>query len=1028
MRKLFYLLILLPLYLFSQFGKNKVQYQEFKWKYISSENFDVYFHEGGDYIARYCAIEAEKALLTIEFQLNYNIQNRIPIILFNSHNQFQQNNVIDQFLSEGIGGVTQLFKNRVVLPFSGDYYNFKHVIHHELVHGVLNDMFHGGSLQNSISQGGYFIPTWLNEGFAEYSSLNGFDTETDMFMRDLTINENLPSLDGIDGYLSYRAGQTFYWYISQKYGKERVGDFINKLKIHRNVDRAFQATFQMNLSDFSDLWQREIKKYYFPELDKFDSPKDYAVQVTDRKKMSNFYNSSPSISPDGNKMAFITDDDGVLGIATMEIDKPETKKFLISSFRQQDFEDLNMLTPGISWNPSGTHIAVSAKAGGEDAIFIIDTRTKDYQKIKLGFHFIGSVSWSPDGSKLAFVASKNSQSDIFYYKIQNKEVVNLTKDIFSDMMPIWSPNSNEVYFISDRAKHFKYNLKSDDISMWDENVHQSDIYRVNLETQSIDRLTFDPDNKKTSIAVSRDDKRILFVSDKNGISNLYSLDLSSNKIQPKTNSLSAINHISLSYDDSKLLFGIQTEGGYEIFMLRYPFDIDLGKDELPLTRFKQELKGSDTTNKIINSIIESQNDSINEEQLSYGEFEVAFENEKLVEPNPDAIKNLDLNERKSKNGIDTTFEVKDYKLKFTPDIILGNPGYNTFLGVQGVTQAQFSDMLGNHKIFLQANLLLDLRNSTFFAQYSYLPEIIDYNFSGYHTAAWVSQDFTPQDNLYNPQLYRYRDWGFGANGSYPFDLFNRFEFGVTYKNISRTNIQNPIEQGIERNLIVPQVKYVHDNTLGYMYAPTIGNRYYIHLFGTPKLGSSGTEFFTAKFDFRQYLPVTSWINFAFRLTGGASVGANPLKFRLGGTENWINRSFSSGFLPFYDPEDFAFMQFEMPIRGPQINAISGSKFGVLNAEMRFPLFQALVAGPVPILIQGVMGSFFLDIGTAFDNELVLSSKDINGTTQYKDLLMSSGIGIRSYLLGLPLKIDIAWQKTYSGWTQPKYLFSLGFDW
>ena len=118
----------------------------------------------------------------------------------------------------------------------------------------------------------------------------------------------------------------------------------------------------------------------------------------------------------------------------------------------------------------------------------------------------------------------------------------------------------------------------------------------------------------------------------------------------------------------------------------------------------------------------------------------------------------------------------------------------------------------------------------------------------------------------------------------------------------------------------------------------------------------------------------------------------------------------------------------MPIRGPQINAISGSKFGVLNAEMRFPLFQALVAGPVPILIQGVMGSFFFDIGTAFDDDLMMTSKDVNGTTQYKDLLMSSGIGIRSFLLGLPLKVDIAWQKTYSGWTQPKYLFSLGFDW
>lgn len=1028
MQKLIFLFLISSLSLFSQFGKNKVQYEEFEWQYISSDNFDVYFHEGGEYLARYCAIESEKALKIIESQLNYRIQIRIPIILYNSHNQFQQNNVIDQFLTEGVGGVTQLFKNRVVLPFSGDYYNFRHVIHHELVHGVLNDMFHGGNLQNSISQGGYFIPTWLNEGFAEYSSLDGYNTETDMFMRDLTINESLPPLDRIGGYLSYRAGQTFYWYIASKYGKEKVGDFLNRLKIQRNVDRAFQASFQMDVEEFSDMWQRDIKKYYFPELDKFESPKDYAVQVTDRKKMQNFYNSSPSISPDGKQMAFITDDDGLLGIAVMEVEKPDTKRFLVSSFRQQDFEDLNMLTPGISWNPSGTHIAVSAKAGGEDAIFIIDVKTTDYKKIKLGYHYIGSVNWSPDGTKLAFVASKNEQSDVFYYTIQSQEVVNLTDDVFSDMMPVWSPDSDEIYFISDREDYYDFKYNSKDISLWDHDVQQSDIYKVSLNDKKVKRITFDSKNKKTSIAIGKNNRKILYVSDKNGISNLYELDLNTNKIKPKTNSLSAINHISLSKDDSKLLFGIQTDGGYEIFMLRFPFDIDIGMEELPLTRYKKELVGDDSTaNSKIKEILELEEEKEEEELFTYGDYQISIENDKLVEPNPDAIKNLNLNNRTKRTDSDTSFVVKDYKLKFTPDLVLGNPGYNTFLGVQGVTQAQFSDMLGNHRIFLQANLLLDLRNSTFFGQYSYLPGVVDYHFNGYHSAAWVAQNFSG-DITVAPQLYRYRDWGFGTSGSYPLDLFNRFEFGVTYKNISRANIQDPTEQALIKNLVVPEIKFVHDNTLGYMYAPTIGNRYYVKIFGTPKLGSTGAEFLTAKFDFRQYVPFTSWINFAFRATGGASVGRDPLTFRLGGTENWINRSFSQGFLPFYEPEDFAFMQFEMPIRGPQINAISGSRFGVFNAEMRFPLFQALVAGPVPILIQGVMGSFFLDVGAAWDDELVLTARDVNGVTQYNDLLMSSGIGIRSFLLGIPLKVDIAWQKTYNGWEKPRYLFSLGFDW
>ena len=40
---------------------------------------------------------------------------------------------------EGIGGVTELYKNRVVIPFDASNKEFKHVIHHELVHAFIND-------------------------------------------------------------------------------------------------------------------------------------------------------------------------------------------------------------------------------------------------------------------------------------------------------------------------------------------------------------------------------------------------------------------------------------------------------------------------------------------------------------------------------------------------------------------------------------------------------------------------------------------------------------------------------------------------------------------------------------------------------------------------------------------------------------------------------------------------------------------------------------------------------------------------
>lgn len=1009
---------------FAQFGKNKVQYERFDWQFISTDHFDIYFHQGGEYLARFCAVELEKSLVHIENQLDYELQPdpRIPVIVFNSHNQFQQNNAIDQFFSEAVGGVTELFKNRIIMPFQGSYSQFSHLIAHELVHAVFNDMFHGGNLRTSISQNGFFMPTWMNEGFAEFSSIKGLDTETDMFMRDLTLNDNLPELGQISGYLSYRAGQTFYWYVAKEYGEEKVGELINRMRSYASVEAAFQASFKMSLEDFSEKWKRDIKKLYLPDISIFDNPKDYAIEVTNREEMMNFYNSSPAISPNGERMAFISEDGGLLGISVMDIDDMDSRRELISSFRSQDFEDLNILTPGISWNPSGKFIAVSAKAGGEDAIYIINEESGKYDKIKLGFKSIGSVQWSPDGKKICFTATDKEFGDIYTYELQTKKVERITSDLFTDEMPVWSPDSRSVYFISDRQSNLPGSYKNFK-NMWTYNYTKKAIYKVNIVTKDIKRISKTNLNDVTSLAVGPNEEKILFVSDMNGISNLYSLDLKSNKITPKTNSLTGLNHISLSPDGSKLLFGTQINAGYDIFLLKYPFQIDLGFDDLPKTTYMKGLKSEDDeSQKILEEISEIEKE---DELISYGTFELNLEDNELVEPNLEA-QTYDLSSPEVKIDIDTNFVVQDYKVKFSTDLIYGSPGFNTFFGAQGATQFLFSDVMGDHKIQAAANFFLDLNNSSAFLQYSYLPDIIDYNAFAFHSAGF-SQILTGEQ--FN--LYRFRDFGVGGGASYPFDLFNRLDFSAQIKNISRENISIPNFPTESNLLFVPELKFVHDNALGGPWAPSIGSRYYFRFMTSPQIGSTGLGFSLFDFDIRKYQPIVEgWLNLAVRLSGGTSFGNDALTFRVGGVENWINVPNLQNLQPFVEPQDFAFMLFAWPMRGWEINEVQGNNFFLTNLELRFPLFQAILAGPIPVMIRGVQGSFFLDVGSAWNDGI----GDFNNTIatpgdrgQIEGLLTSTGVGIRSALLGLPLKIDIAWRMEPNGWSRPVYLFSFGFD-
>ena len=141
------------------FGKNKVQYHKFNWSFIQSDHFDIYFDEGGKALAEYTAAAAESSYASMSKSFRYQIVNRIPIIIYNSHNAFQQTNVVSEYLEEGIGGVTELFKNRVILPFEGEYKKFRHVIHHELVHAVQYEILGPEKFVE------LYIMGWVNQGF-----------------------------------------------------------------------------------------------------------------------------------------------------------------------------------------------------------------------------------------------------------------------------------------------------------------------------------------------------------------------------------------------------------------------------------------------------------------------------------------------------------------------------------------------------------------------------------------------------------------------------------------------------------------------------------------------------------------------------------------------------------------------------------------------------------------------------------------------------------------------------------------------
>src|SRR4029077_5533573 len=206
------------------FGQNKVQYRSFNFQSIQTEHFDIYYYPDERPGALDAARMAERAYARLSRRrhgarappppplsriLPHQFQSRKPIILYASQSDFQQTNVVDAS-GEGLGGVTEFFKHRAVLPFTGSYGEFEHVLQHEMVHQFQYDVFSrgrpGAGVQTLVSVN---PPLWFMEGMAEYLSLGPINPETAMWLRDAALEGHLPSIEEMtaDPYIfPYRYG------------------------------------------------------------------------------------------------------------------------------------------------------------------------------------------------------------------------------------------------------------------------------------------------------------------------------------------------------------------------------------------------------------------------------------------------------------------------------------------------------------------------------------------------------------------------------------------------------------------------------------------------------------------------------------------------------------------------------------------------------------------------------------------------------------------------------------------------------
>jgi Tol biopolymer transport system component len=530
------------------FGRNKVQYKRLDFQVLKTEHFDIYYYpeerEGIEIAARM----AERWHARLERLLAHQLRGRQPLVLYASHPDFEQTNAIQGELSEGTGGVTEPLRRRIVLPMGGPLADTDHVIGHELVHAFQFDITTRPDAPPGRT-GAESLPLWFIEGMAEYLSLGPVDPNTAMWLRDAvrgnedskTKKEKLPSIEDLDNpkYFPYRWGQAFWAYVGGRYGDDVIRRMLAIGAAAGDYRVAIERVLGVKTKELSEEWHAAIRKAYEPILASTTAPADAGRIVISSSGFGGDLNVGPAISPDGKWVAFLS----TRSIFSIDLFVAETEtgrivRRLTSTASNPHFSSIQFIYSAGAWDAASQRIAIATVTGGHPAlaIFVMPNGDKEREVAIDGVDEIFNPTWAPDGHAVCFTGMSRGLTDLYIYDLNTSKLKRLTSDAFADLQPAWSPDGRRIAFATDR-------FSSDLASL---SIGQYRLATIDPETGQIEQVRAFTSGKNINPQWAPAGNALYFISDRDGIPNLYRVSIDGGDVAQLTTVATGISGITTS--------------------------------------------------------------------------------------------------------------------------------------------------------------------------------------------------------------------------------------------------------------------------------------------------------------------------------------------------------------------------------------------------------------------------------------------------------------------------------------------------
>jgi hypothetical protein len=996
------------------FGKNQIRYDNFEWHTYQTEHFEIYYYPEIEPHLERISGYAESAYQHVSSELKHDLSMKLPLILFSTASEFWQQNVQPGAAQEGVGAFAEPGRYRIVMPIDEPPDLLYRLIVHELTHQFQFDIIPTGLIRRNM-------PLWVFEGMSDY--MTGYWRPLDiMTVRDAAVSDIVPKMSEMQDYggfsnprLIYNLGHAAFEFMESKWGKEGVRAYVFALRrsVIGGSDDAYQEAFQVTPEEWDQQFDRYLKERFKPFRDK-ERPADYGRDLAPDPRKGKFANVlSIEPSPSGDLIAGMTGNgrDREYDIVLISAKDGSIIRNLTDGFDQSmGFEYL--ATPGgrwnsvpwMSWSPQGDRIAYFVRTEKDRSLIVQNVVSKKIE-VRIPLRTIDapeSPDFSPDGKLVAFSGMRGSQADIFTVDLASKNIVNLTDDPFSHYSPTWAPDGKSIIYLTRVSGNEK-------------------LFRMDADGKNQTQITFGTHDEGGAQFI--DANTLVFASTavnpaepiepdvaKNGqIYNIWTLDLKSNELKQFTDALSGNVSPVVLHDSpvNRLAFVTYFKGEYGLHILDR-------KDEI--TKVATSDFGS--PGPIVDFQAPLMHTLVPDNKKKKGKFEKLF-------------------------------------LEGRPPVALGvTSGGDVF----GGTQVTFTDVLGDQQFNLFISSVSQYRTMNF--TWVNMEKRLQWALSGFNTSQFYYGQL--EGVFYDPYLSQFIDrdlatatrtiQGGTAFGIYPFNRYRRVEVFGGFQRYQESYNDPLVQQAANEyqeevygqplfnngNMMPFGVAFVQETTIFREFGPLSGSTMRLSYEVAPKIsGMLSRQTFDG--DARKYFRLGATGLLALRARGFKSTGDSP---------------------------DFTYFGGNSELRGYDYLSFVGQNAFFGNAELRFPLIDAM-ATPIGIL-GGVRATLFAGIGGAYfegtpfkfyrkDTTLEQPIIGYNNLTQevvygpavpvdgwrLVDGRASYGISLSTFALGFPLHFDWSWRtlldKEWEDVTfhlqggseefrKPKFTMWIGYDW